>query len=144
MIPCRHCKREIVPCPAPSMIPVCKGWKHAEFLDSMPVGAHYCGGRSVNPVAEPVTAASLNAEIRAGLEAAERGETLDLGSFAQYGSSEEEADAAAARDARASIEAGEAVVPWEQVKTEAGLTPADPSGNRRHSGVLSAFPRAAG
>lgn len=34
---------------------------------------------------------------------------------------EDFADAAAARDARASIGAGEILVPWDQVKTEAGL-----------------------
>lgn len=34
---------------------------------------------------------------------------------------EDFADAAAAREARASIEAGEPVVPWEDVKAEAGL-----------------------
>ena len=32
-----------------------------------------------------VTAGALHAEIREGLEAAKRGETADLGSFAQYG-----------------------------------------------------------
>jgi antitoxin (DNA-binding transcriptional repressor) of toxin-antitoxin stability system len=34
---------------------------------------------------------------------------------------EDFADAAAARDARASIEAGEPIVSWDQVKAEAGL-----------------------
>jgi antitoxin (DNA-binding transcriptional repressor) of toxin-antitoxin stability system len=34
---------------------------------------------------------------------------------------EDFADAAAAREARASIEAGEPLVPWEEVKAEAGL-----------------------
>jgi antitoxin (DNA-binding transcriptional repressor) of toxin-antitoxin stability system len=34
---------------------------------------------------------------------------------------EDLADRAAAREARASIDAGESVIPWEQVKTEAGL-----------------------
>ena len=34
---------------------------------------------------------------------------------------EDFADAAAARAARASIEAGEPLIPWEQVKAEAGL-----------------------
>jgi antitoxin Phd len=34
---------------------------------------------------------------------------------------EDFADAAAAREARARIEAGEPVIPWEQVKAEAGL-----------------------
>jgi prevent-host-death family protein len=33
---------------------------------------------------------------------------------------EDFADAAAAREARASIEAGEPLIPWEQVKAEAG------------------------
>jgi hypothetical protein len=34
---------------------------------------------------------------------------------------EDFADAAAARETRASIEAGEAVIPWEEVKAEADL-----------------------
>ncbi len=34
---------------------------------------------------------------------------------------EDFADAAAAREARASIEAGEPLIPWEEVKAEAGL-----------------------
>jgi antitoxin (DNA-binding transcriptional repressor) of toxin-antitoxin stability system len=34
---------------------------------------------------------------------------------------EDFADAATAREARASIEAGEPIVPWEDVKAEAGL-----------------------
>ena len=34
---------------------------------------------------------------------------------------EDFADAAAAREARASIEAGEPLVPWEQVKADAGI-----------------------
>lgn len=53
---CRHCGGEIVPCPAAhrAMIPACKGWKHIQFIDSMPIGAHYCEGRSVRPSAEPV------------------------------------------------------------------------------------------
>jgi hypothetical protein len=34
---------------------------------------------------------------------------------------EDFADAAAAREARASIEAGEPLIPWDQVKAEAGL-----------------------
>ena len=34
---------------------------------------------------------------------------------------EDFADAAAAREARASIEAGEPLVPWDQIKAEAGL-----------------------
>ncbi len=35
---------------------------------------------------------------------------------------EDFADAAAAREARASIEAGEPLIPWEEVKAEAGLS----------------------
>jgi antitoxin (DNA-binding transcriptional repressor) of toxin-antitoxin stability system len=34
---------------------------------------------------------------------------------------EDFADAAAAREARASVEAGEPLIPWEQIKAEAGL-----------------------
>lgn len=34
---------------------------------------------------------------------------------------QDQADAAAAREARASIEAGEPLIPWERVKAEAGL-----------------------
>lgn len=34
---------------------------------------------------------------------------------------EDFADAAVAREARASIKAGEPVIPWEEIKTEAGL-----------------------
>lgn len=51
---CRHCHGVIVPCAPAHEFPVCKGWKHTRFLDSMPVGAHYCDGRSINPSAEPV------------------------------------------------------------------------------------------
>jgi hypothetical protein len=47
---CRHCGEPIIPCPEP--IRFCKGWKHAGFAGK-PVGAHYCGGRSINPMAEP-------------------------------------------------------------------------------------------
>jgi hypothetical protein len=36
---------------------------------------------------------------------------------------EDFADAAAAREARASIEAGEPLIPWEEVKADAGLLP---------------------
>jgi hypothetical protein len=48
---CKHCREEIVPCGQANLF--CRGWKHVRFLDSMPIGAHYCGGRSVNPLAEP-------------------------------------------------------------------------------------------
>lgn len=49
---CRHCRGAIVRCRPERQIPACKGWKHVAWL-SMPIGAHYCGGRSVNPSAEP-------------------------------------------------------------------------------------------
>jgi hypothetical protein len=44
----------------------------------------------ISPVAEPEAREALNAEIREGLEAATRGETADLGSFAQYSGEEDE------------------------------------------------------
>lgn len=51
---CRHCGQLIRRCPHPAgTLPVCKGWRH-EGYEGQPVGAHYCGGRSVNPSAEPV------------------------------------------------------------------------------------------
>ena len=51
---CRHCGEEIVPCAMYGIGRcVAAGWKHVRFIESMPVGAHYCEGRSVNPVAEP-------------------------------------------------------------------------------------------
>jgi len=34
---------------------------------------------------------------------------------------EDSADAASAREARASIEAGEPLIPWDQIKAEAGI-----------------------
>jgi hypothetical protein len=50
---CRHCGTDIEPCPhARGAMPVCKGWRHTGYEDQ-PVGSHYCGGRSVNPSAEP-------------------------------------------------------------------------------------------
>lgn len=48
---CRHCGDRIIPCSHAVLF--CKGWKHVQFITSKPIGAHYCGGRSVNPVAEP-------------------------------------------------------------------------------------------
>lgn len=52
---CRHCGMDIEPCPHPrSANPVCKGWRH-EGYENKPIGAHYCGGRSINPSAEPAT-----------------------------------------------------------------------------------------
>jgi hypothetical protein len=53
---CRHCGEEIVPCGPYGIGCWARGWKHAQFMESMPVGAHYCHGRSVNPVAEPAEA----------------------------------------------------------------------------------------
>lgn len=50
---CRHCGQLIRRCPHPAgTMPVCKGWRHDGY-DGQPIGAHYCGGRSVNPSAEP-------------------------------------------------------------------------------------------
>lgn len=51
---CRHCGGALVRCDPPHAVPVCKGWKHTAWL-SMPIGAHYCEGRSVNPSGEPAT-----------------------------------------------------------------------------------------
>lgn len=50
--PCRLCGGPLIPCRSGHDLPVCKGWKHAAWL-SMPIGAHYCEGRSVNPSGEP-------------------------------------------------------------------------------------------
>jgi antitoxin (DNA-binding transcriptional repressor) of toxin-antitoxin stability system len=53
---------------------------------------------------------------------AELGPQLErLSSEELAGLLEDFADAATAREARASIEAGEPLIPWEQVKAEAGL-----------------------
>ena len=51
---CRHCNGEIVnDCPQPAR-GVCKGWRHTEFITSVPVISHYCGGRPGDGVlAEP-------------------------------------------------------------------------------------------
>ena len=58
-------------------------------------------------------AAIVPAEIAAELERMSPPELLEL--------LEDFADSAAARAARNSIEAGEPLVPWEQVKADAGL-----------------------
>jgi hypothetical protein len=50
---CRHCGEEIIQCGPYGLGCWAKGWKHTRFVDSMPAGAHYCEGRSINPVAEP-------------------------------------------------------------------------------------------
>lgn len=57
---CAHCGNEIVPC-AGGALPVCKGWIHAAYAERHPVGAHYCGARSVNPSAEPASPESSGA-----------------------------------------------------------------------------------
>jgi len=51
--PCRHCGGKLVRCAGRPDLPVCKGWKHAEYLSIGPVGPHYCEGRSVMPSGEP-------------------------------------------------------------------------------------------
>jgi len=51
---CRHCRGVLVRCDPKHQFPACEGWKHVAWL-SMPIGAHYCQGRSVNPSGEPVT-----------------------------------------------------------------------------------------
>lgn len=51
--PCRHCGGKLVRCASLCAVPVCKGWKHADWLPMGPVGPHYCDGRSVNPSGEP-------------------------------------------------------------------------------------------
>lgn len=58
-------------------------------------------------------AAIVPAEVAAELERLSPDELAGL--------LEDLADAAVAREARASIEAGEPLVPWEQVKAEAGI-----------------------
>jgi antitoxin (DNA-binding transcriptional repressor) of toxin-antitoxin stability system len=58
-------------------------------------------------------AAIVPAAIAIELERLSPGELTEL--------LEDFADAAAARQARASIEAGESLIPWEQVQAEAGL-----------------------
>lgn len=58
-------------------------------------------------------AAIVPATVAAELERLSPGELTGL--------LEDFADAAAAREARASIEAGEPLIPWDQVKAEAGL-----------------------
>jgi hypothetical protein len=53
---CRHCGGKIAPCPqGAGHIPACLGWIHPAYARYGPVGPHYCGGRSVNPSAEPAT-----------------------------------------------------------------------------------------
>jgi len=58
-------------------------------------------------------AAIVPAAVAAELERLSPGELAEL--------LEDFADAAAAREARASIDAGEPLIPWDQVKAEAGL-----------------------
>ena len=50
---CRHCGEPIEPCPTcPPEREVTKGWRHVGY-DSQPMGGHFCGGRTVNALAEP-------------------------------------------------------------------------------------------
>lgn len=54
---CRHCGKPIERCHTASGAPthgypMCKGWRHAGY-GSQPVIGHCCGGRSINPAAEP-------------------------------------------------------------------------------------------
>jgi antitoxin (DNA-binding transcriptional repressor) of toxin-antitoxin stability system len=65
---------------------------------------------------------TLHGERLAGIVPAEIAAELgNMSPDALAGLVEDFADAAAAREARASIAAGEPLVPWEQVKAEAGL-----------------------
>jgi antitoxin (DNA-binding transcriptional repressor) of toxin-antitoxin stability system len=65
---------------------------------------------------------TVHGERLAGIVPAEIAAELEnLSPDALAGLVEDFADAAAAREARASIAAGEPIVPWEQVKAEAGL-----------------------
>jgi len=53
---CRHCggpiRRCTSSCAGKPDYPLCKGWRHVGY-DSQPVIGHCCGGRSINPAAEP-------------------------------------------------------------------------------------------
>ena len=49
---CRHCGALIRRCEHAEPNPLCKGWRHVGY-DSQPVIGHCCGGRSINPAAEP-------------------------------------------------------------------------------------------
>lgn len=53
---CRHCNgpihRCISTCATATDYPLCKGWRHVGH-DDQPVIGHCCGGRSINPAAEP-------------------------------------------------------------------------------------------
>lgn len=71
-------------------------------------------------------AAIIPADLAAALERLSAGELEEMSAGAAHAGHERLAelledlsDRAAARDARASIDAGEAVIPWEQVKSEA-------------------------
>lgn len=54
---CRHCGGPIRRCTSTSAgsphNPICKGWRHVGY-DDQPVIGHSCGGRSINPLAEPL------------------------------------------------------------------------------------------
>jgi len=54
-VTCKHCKQPIEPCHRAGQLPtgVCAGWRHTALIAGRPIGAHYCRGRSINPLAEP-------------------------------------------------------------------------------------------
>lgn len=55
---CRYCQQPIERCPHDCAAGhVLKGWRHIGYPDK-PIGAHYCGGRSINPAAEPASTPS--------------------------------------------------------------------------------------
>lgn len=53
---CRHCGAPVRRCDHAGAntadYPLCKGWRHVGYEDQ-PVIGHCCGGRSINPAAEP-------------------------------------------------------------------------------------------
>jgi len=58
---CRHChcpiRRCTSTCATATDYPLCHGWRHVGY-DNQPVIGHCCGGRSINPAAEPREEAS--------------------------------------------------------------------------------------
>jgi len=86
-----------------------------EGTPDLPAAAHEAASGQVVYITDhgERIAAIVPAKIAAELERMSPDELAEL--------LEDFADAAAAREARASIEAGEPLVPWEQVKGEAGL-----------------------
>jgi hypothetical protein len=56
---CAHCQQPIERCPHDCAAGhLLRGWRHTGY-PGKPIGAHYCGGRSINPVAEPSTTATV-------------------------------------------------------------------------------------